>query len=88
LGFAAAAASFCRELSNQKELEIGFMSEGIPRELPKETSFSLFHVLREVLENVAEHSGSRVQVVLSVQSNEIHLTVRDSGVGFDPEEAP
>jgi PAS domain S-box-containing protein len=88
VGLTAAAANFCKELSDQKQLEISFISEGIPEELPKEISFCLFHVLREALQNATEHSGSRkFQVSLNAESDEIRLTVRDSGVGFDPEKA-
>jgi signal transduction histidine kinase len=57
-------------------------------ELSKEISLCLFRVLQEALQNATKHSGSRhFQVSLSVESNEIYLTVQDSGSGFDPAEA-
>lgn len=63
------------------------MSGGISKELPKDVSFCLFHVLREAL-NATEHSGSRkMRVSLRVESDKIHLTVSGSEVGFDPEKA-
>jgi signal transduction histidine kinase len=44
--------------------------------------------LQEALQNAIKHSGSRrFQVSLSRTSNEIFLTVHDSGIGFDPVEA-
>lgn len=87
LGLAGAAADFCKELSHQKMIEIEFMSEDIPKELPKEISFCIFQVLREAMQNMTEHHRSReFQVSLGVQSDEIHLTVRDLGVGFDSED--
>jgi signal transduction histidine kinase len=47
---------------------------------------SLFRVLQEALQNAAKHSGvKRVDVQLREESGEIHLTVRDSGRGFDLE---
>ena len=88
LGLAAAAASFCRELSDRQKVEIDFHSERIPREVPNEISLCLYRVLQEALQNATKYSGSRkFQVSLSVESDEIHLTVRDWGIGFDPEEA-
>ena len=88
LGLAAAAAGFCRELSDQQEVEIDFHSENIPKDLPKETSLCLFRVLQEAIQNAIKHSGSRhFEVSLSGGLSEIELTVRDSGIGFDPEEA-
>jgi signal transduction histidine kinase len=88
LGLAAAAAGFCREVSNRQEVEIDFHSENIPKDLPKETSLCLFRVLQEAIQNATKHSGSRhFEVSLSGGSSEVELTVRDFGIGFDPEEA-
>jgi PAS domain S-box-containing protein len=88
LGLAAAAAGFCKELSDRQRVEIEFHSENIPKELPKEISLCLFRVLQEALQNAIKHSGSRqFQVSLKDGTNEIELTVRDSGIGFETDEA-
>ncbi len=88
LGLAAGANGFCRELSHRNGVEIAFHSENIPRELPREISLPLFRVMQEALQNAIKHSGSRqFQVLLRGRGNEIELTVHDSGIGFEPEEA-
>jgi PAS domain S-box-containing protein len=88
LGLEAACKGFCTELSARQNVEISFHSENIPRELSKETSLCLFRVLQEALQNAVKYSGVRnFQVSLIGASGEIELTVRDSGSGFDTEEA-
>ena len=88
LGLAAAVASFCKQFSAQKSVQIDFAAEGIPEALPNEVSLCFFRVLQEALQNAVSHGRSaRVQVVLSAGPNELDLTVRDSGIGFDPDEA-
>jgi len=88
LGLATAAASFCRELSAQQKVEIDFHSDEIPQRLPPEISLCLFRVLQEASQNAAKYSGSKkFQVMLNSTSDEIHLTVRDSGIGFNVEQA-
>jgi len=88
LGLVATAASLIRELSLKQGVEIDFQSEGIPKDLSKEISLCLFRVLQEALQNAIKHSGSRrFQVLLNGGSSEIQLTVRDSGIGFDPRQA-
>jgi PAS domain S-box-containing protein len=88
LGLAVAAAGYCRELSNQHEVEIEFQSENVPKDLPPEISLCTFRVLQEALQNAIKHSRSeQMHVSLSHESNAIGLTVRDSGIGFDPAEA-
>jgi PAS domain S-box-containing protein len=88
LGLTRAAASFCKELSTRQGVEISFHSQNVPRELPNEVALSLFRVLQESLQNAIKHSGARhFQVSLRCAANELELTVKDSGIGFEPEEA-
>jgi len=88
LGLEVAAAGFCKELSLQHKVKVDFHSEGIPKTLPKEISVCLFRVLQEALQNAAKHSGAKhFEVSLKGETNEIQLSVHDSGIGFDPEKA-
>jgi signal transduction histidine kinase len=88
LGIVSAARSFCKELCEQKKVEIEFSHEGIPRSLPNEISLCLFRILQEALQNAVKYSGERhFRVELGGSSEEIQLTVRDSGVGFDQRDA-
>ena len=88
LGLAAAAAGFCRELSTRQNVEIEFHTQDIPKELPQEVALSLFRVLQEALQNAVKHSGvRRFEVSIASAPNEIHLSVQDSGVGFDLQKA-
>jgi len=88
LGLAAAASGFCREFSERQKAEIAFHSDDLPKVLPQEISVCLFRVLQEALQNAMKHSGSeRFEVALRSGSNEIQLSVRDSGCGFDVDEA-
>src|SRR5262245_45007174 len=78
LGLAVAASSYCRELSNQHQVQVDFQSENIPRDLPQEISLCTFRVLQEALQNAIKHSGcEQMHVSLTQESNAIALTVRD-----------
>ena len=88
LGIEAAAASFCKELSQQHNVRITFRSRHLPTKLPRETSLCLFRVLQEGLQNAVKHSGApHLEVQLERKSDEIRLTVQDTGKGFDLEAA-
>jgi len=88
LGLSAAAGAFCRELSERQGSQIDFCSENVPRSLPEETSLCLFRVLQEALQNAVKHSGSeQYRVSITCDSDEVVLTVSDSGCGFNTEEA-
>jgi PAS domain S-box-containing protein len=84
LGLVAAAKSFCKETSEINNVKIDFKANRVPRTLPNEVSLSLFRILQQAVHNAVEHSGAkRVEVRLWEQSNEVHLTVKDLGQGFD-----
>jgi PAS domain S-box-containing protein len=89
LGIVAAMRGFCREFAEQQRIEIDFSSHDLPHPLlSPEISLSLFRVLQEALHNASKHSGGRhFDVQLWGSTGEIHLTVSDSGVGFDTQAA-
>ena len=88
LGLERAAAGFCEELSTRHGVTIDLHFENIPTALSRDISLCLYRVLQEALQNVVKHSGSRHALVsLDTQIDAINLRVKDSGAGFDPQEA-
>jgi PAS domain S-box-containing protein len=86
LGLTAAVKGFCREFSKRQQMEVDFKSHDVPASVPSDISLCLFRVLQEALNNSAKHSGAENFVVrLWGAPNEICLSVRDSGAGFDSE---
>ena len=88
VGFVAAAAGFCRELSKQQNVEVDFQCDRIASELPKAIALCMFRVLQEALQNAVRHSGAKhFKVSLAECINQIALTICDEGRGFDPAKA-
>jgi PAS domain S-box-containing protein len=88
LGLTAAVTAFCREFSEGNGVQIDLQCDPFPRTVPDEISLCLFRVLQEALQNAYKHSGSQhYQVSLRYVENDISLTVSDSGIGFDPQQA-
>ncbi len=86
LGLVSAMRGFCKEFGDKHEVEVVFASEGMPPILPPELSLCLIRVTQEGLRNALKHSGVKLfEVKLHGSPTDIRLTVRDSGVGFDPE---
>ena len=86
LGLAAALRGFCQEFSGQQKVEVDFKTHDLPTSLSPDISLCFFRVLQEALHNAAKHSGVRhFEVRLWGTPDEIHLTISDSGVGFDLE---
>jgi signal transduction histidine kinase len=77
-------SAFCKEFSDQQNVEVVFAHDEVPRKLPPDISLCLFRVLQEALQNALKHSGVRhFDVELSYGSDQLHLTVTDSGAVFE-----
>lgn len=86
VGLSGAVRSFCKDFSKQYNLRIDFVEHGVPGDLPKDVTLSLFRVLQESLRNVVKHSrATEVHIGLSGNDKGIELSISDSGVGFDPQ---
>ncbi|MGB7731757.1 MAG: PAS domain S-box protein [Candidatus Acidiferrum sp.] len=86
LGLKAAVRSLCKEFANYHKVKVDFHEKDLPKLLPKDIAICLFRVAQEALRNGVKHSqADRFQVQLSGRCGSVCLSVRDAGVGFDPE---
>ena len=84
LGLVAAVRSLCNELGTHHEIKIAFREKGCQRVLPKEVTLCLFRIVQESLRNAIKHSGAlEATVTLAGSGNVVHLSVSDTGHGFD-----
>lgn len=83
LGATASMRSFCSEFAGQQGIEITFDSDELP-EMSSDISLCLYRILQEALHNAAKHSGGhQFNVRVWTTRRDVHLEVRDHGVGFD-----
>jgi PAS domain S-box-containing protein len=88
VGLVATMKSFSHELAEQRDVQIDFTHDGVFDDVPEPVSLCLFRVLQEGLTNAIKHSGaSQFEARLERGPDELHLAIRDSGVGFDPSTA-
>jgi len=89
LGILATINWFCRQYESiypsiriKKEIDVQ------EHEVPNSLKIVIYRVLQEALNNIAKHSrASVVLLFLRKNSQTMELTIRDSGQGFDLEEA-
>jgi signal transduction histidine kinase len=87
LGVVAGMRSWCREFGGRQGFEINYKTD-VASPIPPEVGVTLFRILQEALHNAVKHSGvKRIEVQLSECPNGVHLTISDSGRGFDVEAA-
>ena len=84
LGISVAVRGFCRDFSRNQQVDINCEVADLPAEVEPGIALCLFRVLQEALQNSLKHSGVRqFEVRLWATTDYIHLTIGDSGTGFD-----
>ena len=84
LGLVPALQKLVAEFAERHAIAIGCSFTSLPPALSSEVSLCLFRVVEEGLTNIAKHSHARLgQVHVRGADDGIHLTVHDSGRGFD-----
>ncbi len=83
-GLQAALESLAREFSRRTKIKVDLDFNIGDVSLPDELQLNLFRIVQEGLNNVAKHaSASQVSIVVRVVNQEIQLSLKDNGRGFD-----
>jgi signal transduction histidine kinase len=84
-GLDAALRSLAESFSQRTGIQVTYRSDIGGRRMRDDTETNLFRIAQEALTNVARHSqATSVSMVLELQNQEVTLSIRDNGQGFDP----
>ncbi len=85
LGLVPALELLARDATTELDIPVEFMSIGEPRRARPETELAFYRIAQEALRNAGRHArANRIAVALDFTPEQMTLTVRDDGVGFDP----
>ncbi|HUL93895.1 MAG TPA: PAS domain S-box protein [Burkholderiales bacterium] len=85
-GLPAALRSLATGFSRRTGIQVAFEKEGRGGDLPKPVDLAMFRIAQEALNNVAKHANARrVEIAIRRKNGSAVLSVRDNGVGFDPQ---
>jgi len=87
LGLAIALQSYVEEFAKRERIRVTFTHRNVPETLPPAIATCLYRVAQEALRNVAKHAhAKRAAMTIWKSGTSLHLSVKDSGIGFDPDE--
>ncbi len=87
LGLVEALRSECAGFSGREEIDMDYLTGGVPAKLPRDFALCIYRVAQEALRNLAKHASVRqASMKLVVVGSELILQVSDQGVGFDLED--
>jgi len=86
LGLAPALEHLLHDLSQRSGLIVGLNTDESLPDFREPLSSSLYRMAQEALTNVVRHAeASEARVEMRIEGDDLVLTVRDNGKGFDPE---
>jgi PAS domain S-box-containing protein len=89
LGLTAVLRDTGREFSQRTGVSVELACVQLAARLPPDIELTLYRILQEALKNVEKHARARhVTVRLRQQDAFIQLTIKDDGIGFDPDHPP
>ena len=87
-GLVAALQSFCTEFRHREKIKVVLKIGTVPRLKNPQAALSLYRIVQEGLQNIRKHARVKeAEVELSSAKNRLVLHIRDTGAGFDAEEA-
>lgn len=87
LTLSGALARLVGETNHQVEVNLTYESIGAVRPLPDHIEAGLYRIAQEALNNVTRHASADTALIsLTCTPTQVHLTVEDDGIGFDPNE--
>ena len=85
LGLEQSLEWLCEQYRAKSTIQFLFSDDEKPKPLEEDVRVILFQAVKELLMNAIKHSHAKtVEITVSQQKNQIHLTVKDDGKGFDP----
>ena len=85
LGLVKAMQAECDAFQRRSGIALRFEEPSEYRSVAKSTELALYRIMQECLRNIEKHSRAvSATVGLSVDEDNISLTVTDTGTGFDP----
>ncbi|HEX8041526.1 MAG TPA: ATP-binding protein [Chryseosolibacter sp.] len=85
-GLQAGLNVFIREIGKLTGIDLQYRTSGAIPRLPQKVENNIFRIIQEAINNAIKYSGaSKITVSLKHTENDLIITVRDEGKGFDPQ---
>ena len=84
LGIREAIETYVSEFASRTGIPVELMLRCSSSDIPAEATTTIYRIVQEALNNISKYANARnVSVSLGVEGGNIHLQIRDDGVGFD-----
>ncbi len=88
LGLVSAIKELVRKINSSRKVKVAFSSNISDIRFNEKIEISLYRIIQEIFSNILKHSeATDVEITLNILENQrLNLSIKDNGIGFDPEE--
>ncbi len=84
-GLEVSLKDLCDAIEESNSLEVSFIPFNLDKIIDDILEINLFRIIQELLKNVIKHAEAKEVIVqISIENNNIEITIEDDGKGFDP----
>ena len=84
LGLPSALRWYASDIEERTKLKVRVEIQGEERSVSSEVKTALFRIVQEAITNVIKHTqAANVQIILGYRSDQVRISVKDEGQGFD-----
>jgi len=83
-GLVKSIESFCNRINKTQQVQIQFKTLNIGHKFDETIELIFYRIVTELINNTIKHaSASEISIVLELLNNNLILTYKDNGIGFD-----
>ena len=88
LGLVDAIKSECNNFTQREGIVVNYKPVRVPARVPRDIALCIYRIIQEGLRNIAKHAqATEAHVSLIGKDDALHLSIKDTGIGFDPLQA-
>ncbi len=88
LGLVDAIKSECNNFTQREGIVVNYKPVRLPPRIPRDIALCIYRIIQEGLRNIAKHAqATEAHVSLIGKNDALHLSIKDTGIGFDPLQA-
>ena len=88
LGLVDAIKSECNNFTQREGIVVNYKPVRVPPRVPRDIALCIYRIIQEGLRNIAKHAqATEAHVSLIGKDDALHLSIKDTGIGFDPLQA-
>ena len=84
LGLTSAIKDLANKINESKKIKVAVKIQGLKKRINENVEIAIYRIVQEIMNNIINHSeADNVNIVLIKENSNLHLIIKDNGIGLD-----